>query len=145
MQDGSNDDQQSCQQGGRRDRNDQFYERKGLIEQPRRPKDTGFRTYPEETVRRIVFIRRAQTIGFSLREIEELLELRSEPNTGASDVREQAIAKRDEVKRKIADLQSILTALDNLISACPGQGAIRNCSIIEALELNDRDHGISGK
>ena len=122
-----------------------FYERKGLIEQPRRPKDTGFRTYPEETVRRIVFIRRAQTIGFSLREIEELLELRSEPNTGASDVREQAIAKRDEVKRKIADLRSILTALDNLISACPGQGAIRNCSIIEALELNDRDHGISGK
>ena len=122
-----------------------FYERKGLIEQPRRPKDTGFRTYPEETVRRIVFIRRAQTIGFSLREIEELLELRSEPNTGASDVRAQAIAKRDEVKRKIADLQSVLTALDNLISACAGQGTIRNCSIIEALELNDRNHGSSGK
>ena len=46
-----------------------FYERKGLIEQPRKPQDAGFRVYPEETVHRIRFIRQAQELGFSLREI----------------------------------------------------------------------------
>ena len=119
-----------------------FYERKGLIEQPIKPQYGGFRIYPEETVRRIVFIRQAQAIGFSLREIEELLELRSEPSTDASDVREQALAKRNEVKQKIAHLQNILAALEDLISACPGQGAVRKCSIMEALE---RNVGVQGR
>ena len=49
-----------------------FYERKGLIEQPPKPLDNGFRVYPEETVQRVRFISQAQEIGFSLREIEEL-------------------------------------------------------------------------
>jgi MerR family mercuric resistance operon transcriptional regulator len=111
-----------------------FYERKGLIEQPRKPQDAGFRVYPEETVRRIVFIRQAQAIGFSLREIEELLALRSEPTADASEVRAQALAKRNEVKKKITHLRGILAALDELISACPGKGAVRKCSIMEALE-----------
>ncbi len=56
-----------------------FYERKGLIEQPPKPLDNGFRVYPEETVQRVRFIRQAQEIGFSLREIEELLSLRADP------------------------------------------------------------------
>ena len=118
-----------------------FYERKGLIEQPRKPQDSGFRVYPEETVRRIVFIRQAQAIGFSLREIEELLELRAEPATDASDFRKQALAKRNEVELKVANLQSILKALDELICACPGQGSVRNCSILEALEQNESVQG----
>ncbi len=117
-----------------------FYERKGLIEQPLKPQDTGFRVYPEETIQRIVFIRQAQAIGFSLREIEELLQLRAEPTTDASDVRKQAIAKRNEVERKIAQLQSILAALDELISACPGRGAVGKCSIMEALDHSASDH-----
>ena len=117
-----------------------FYERKGLIEQPLKPQDTGFRVYPEETIQRIVFIRQAQAIGFSLREIEELLQLRAEPTTDASDVRKQAIAKRNEVERKIAQLQSILAALDELISACPGRGVVGKCSIMEALDQSASDH-----
>jgi MerR family mercuric resistance operon transcriptional regulator len=110
-----------------------FYERKGLIEQPPRPLGSGYRVYPEETVQRIRFIRHAQDLGFSLNEIEELLSLRADPSAGSSDVRERAIAKRTEVERKIARLQEIHGALDELISGCPGEGALRHCSIMEAL------------
>ncbi len=110
-----------------------FYERKGLIEQPPKPLNSGFRIYPEGTVERIRFIRQAQEIGFSLSEIDELLSLRADPSADSSDVRARAIAKRDEVERKIAHLRKIHAALDELISACPGQGALRHCSIMETL------------
>ncbi len=110
-----------------------FYERRGLIEQPPKPVGAGFRVYPEETVQRIRFIRQAQEIGFSLREIDELLSLRADPAADSSDVRERAIDKRNEVEQKIAHLRQIHAALEELISACPGKGALRQCSIMEAL------------
>ncbi len=110
-----------------------FYERRGLIEQPAKPVGSGFRVYPEETVQRIRFIREAQEIGFSLRQIDELLSLRADPAADSSDVRERAIDKRDEVEQKIAHLERIHAALEELISACPGKGALRQCSIMEAL------------
>ena len=52
-----------------------FYETEGLIDQPRKPQGGGFRDYPMATVDRIRFVRQAQEIGFSLREISELLSL----------------------------------------------------------------------
>ncbi len=114
-----------------------FYERRGLIPQPPKPGGTGFRVYPEETVRRIRFIRQAQDIGFSLREIDELLSLRADPAADCADVRDQAAAKLAEVARKIARLEEIRGALDELIAACPGRGALRACSIMEALASRD--------
>ncbi len=110
-----------------------FYERRGLIEQPPKPAGSGFRVYPEETIQRIRFVRHAQEIGFSLREIGELLSLRARPTADSSDVRERAIAKRKEVERKIAHLKRIHAALEELISACPGTGALRHCSIMGTL------------
>lgn len=109
-----------------------FYERRGLIAQPRKPA-SGFREYNAETVARIRFIRQAQELGFSLREIEELLNLRADPNADCSEVRVQATTKRDEVEKKIADLKRIRAALDVLITACPGKGAVTTCSILDAL------------
>ncbi len=111
-----------------------FYERKGLIEQPPKPQDAGFRVYSEETVRRIRFIRRAQEIGFSLREIDELLSLRADPATDSAEVRARAEAKLAEVEAKMAQLSDIRAALKDLIAACPGGGALRACSIMEAME-----------
>lgn len=110
-----------------------FYQRRGLIEQPPKPLLGGFRRYPETTVRIIRFIRQAQNAGFSLREIALLLKLRTDPTSDCTDVRAQAIAKRDEVDRKIARLETIRGALEQLISACPGSGPARACSILEAL------------
>ena len=110
-----------------------FYERKGLIDQPSKPLHAGFRIYPDETVRRIQFIRQAQEIGYSLREISELLALKADPSTDCADLRARATTKLDEVDCKIARLKEIRVALTDLIEACPGQGALRACSIMDAL------------
>ncbi len=122
-----------------------FYERRGLIKQPPKPVGSGFRVYPEETVQHIWFIREAQEIGFSLREIDELLALRADPATDSSEVRERAIDKRNEVERKIAHLERIYAALEELISACPGKGALRKCSIMEALISASTREVVSGR
>ncbi len=114
-----------------------FYERKGLIEQPPKPRGTGFRVYPTETVHRIRFIRQAQELGFSLREVQDLLSLRADPESDSADVRERAAAKLAEVKRKITELERIRAALEDLIAACPGRGALRNCSIMETLRAGE--------
>ncbi len=110
-----------------------FYEREGLVKQPQKPATSGFRIYPEETVERIRFIRQAQELGFSLREIRELLGLRADPGADAADVRARATAKLEDVNKKIGQLQQIRKALETLIAACPGHGALRCCSIMEAL------------
>jgi len=118
-----------------------FYERKGLVEQPRRPVlGGGFRSYSEETVERVRFIRQAQEIGFSLKEIKELLSLRVDPDADCGEVRAHARTKLNEVNRKIASLTEMKAALEELIDACPGQGAaLGECSILEALTRNVLD------
>ncbi len=115
-----------------------FYERQGLIGQPSRPIDGGYRSYPSATVGRIRFIRQAQDLGFALKEIDELLSLRADPSTDCADVRARASAKLEDVKVKIARLVAIQSALQDLIGACPGRGpAARCCSILEALETRE--------
>ncbi len=110
-----------------------FYHRKGLIKQPSKPASGGFRVYPLETANRIRFIRQAQELGFSLREVKELLALRANPSSDCAEVRNQAQIKRDEVNRKIGQLKRMRTALDQLIAACPGKGGLQTCSILDAM------------
>ncbi len=117
-----------------------FYERRGLIEQPRKPRGSGFRVYSPEQVKRIKFIRQAQQIGFSLHEIQELLSLRADPAADCSAVRSQAVAKLDEVKRKIDQLHHIGAALEALIAVCPGRGGLQACTILDT--LIDPAHGL---
>ncbi len=116
-----------------------FYERQGLISQPLKPSEGGFRSYSQETVERIWFIRQAKDLGFSLKEIDALLSLRADPTTDCADVRERAQTKLEEVNNKIARLTAIQSALKSLIDACPGQGALRSCSILESLEFCGTD------
>lgn len=111
-----------------------FYERRGLIEQPLKPAGGGPREYDGETVSRIRFVRQAQEIGFSLREIGELLSLRADPNADCADVRNRAIEKRQEVQVKLNQLVQIREALDDLIASCPGGGDVKACTILEAME-----------
>lgn len=108
-----------------------FYERRGLIVQPTRPRDGGYRSYDDGLVERIKFIKQAQELGFSLREIAELLSLRADPDADCSNVRAQAVVKREDVNNKIARLKQIRNALDELISSCPGNGTLGACTIMD--------------
>ncbi len=114
-----------------------FYEREGLIEDPPR-RSSGYRQYPAAAVTRIRFIKRAKALGFSLKEIKELLELRVDPETTCADIRDRASAKIRDIEEKIAALREIKAALERLTAACKGKGPVSECPILEALENRRR-------
>ncbi len=109
-----------------------FYEREGLIsEPPRRP--SGYRDYPLETVARIVFIRRAKDLGFTLKEINELLELRVRPRRNCGQVKQSADAKIADIDGKIASLRRMRRALKDLTKACEERTPTTECPILASL------------
>lgn len=110
-----------------------FYERQGLIEEPPR-RASGYRQYPAGAVARIRFIRKAKELGFSLREIKELLTLRLDPHTTCGDVRKRAEEKLGDIRAKIAALEGMRVALERLAAACDGEASVSDCPILEALE-----------
>jgi|SRR5579875_408700 len=109
-----------------------FYERKGLLPKPPRG-PSGYREYTAEAVSLVKFIKRAQELGFSLREIKELLTLRKVPRATCGDVAIVAQRKIAEIEEKINDLQAMQTALSQLLAECKGVSPITQCPIIEAL------------
>lgn len=110
-----------------------YYERRGLLpEPPRTP--SNYRLYPEDTVRRVRFVKRAQELGFTLKEIEELLSLRASPRSRCADVRRRAQAKMDDIDGKIRALQGMRKALGKLIGECSGKGPVSECPILETLD-----------
>ena len=115
-----------------------FYERRGLIVKPPKSRQGNARQYPLATVKRIQFIRQAQTLGFSLQEIEELLRLKETSTTDCADVQAQASAKLVEVSQKIEQLKAKQHQLRALISACPGEGnTTQCCSILNTIDKGD--------
>jgi len=90
----------------------------------------GFRHYSMETVARLRFIKRAQRLGFTLKEISELLAL---GDGHCADVRELAEQKRRLIDTQIADLSSMRDILDQLVEACRADGGQHSCAIVEAL------------
>lgn len=122
-----------ARQGGVNLESIRFYEREGLLPKPPRTR-SGYRVFTEESVRRVRFIKRAQELGFSLREIKELLALRFEPDTTCADVRERAETKLSDIDQKIRDLTRMKKVLARLTRACPGRGTVNQCPILESLD-----------
>ena len=110
-----------------------YYQRIGLIYEPRKPQH-GYRTYTHEVLAKIIFIKRAQQLGFSLDEIADLLEL---GDGDCSDVRKRAEKKRDKIAKQIKDLQALQTTLDQLINACQSGRDNQKCPIVETLLNSD--------
>jgi Hg(II)-responsive transcriptional regulator len=115
-----------------------FYENQGLLQQPARSA-SGYRRYPHSTVQRLQFIRRAKDLGFSLKEIGELLALHDDEHSDRAQVKALADSKLDEIGRRIRDLQRIQTVLSQLAEECSGAGPISGCPIIDAL-AKDEEH-----
>ena len=112
-----------------------YYERRGLIPKPNRS-SSGYRLYDEAAVRRLGFVRKAQLLGFSLDEIDELLSLRMRPGITCGDIRKRARQKIATVEEKIAELTRIRGALAKLATACRGKGPTSECPILEALDAD---------
>ncbi len=110
-----------------------YYERRALIPKPYR-RESGYREYSEETIKRIQFIKHAKELGFSLKEIHELLSLKLDPKTPCSEVKNRAEAKIADIEEKLKTLQEMKKALVKLTKACSGKGPVIECPILEALE-----------
>ena len=115
-----------------------YYERRGLIPAPAR-RGSGYRDYSDDAVQVVRFIKRAQDLGFSLDEIEQLIGLRGVRQRERHRVRAIAERKIDEIDRKIAHLRSMRQALETLVQSCH-RGTAAECPIIEALvDSHDRE------
>ena len=108
-----------------------YYERTGLLPKAsRRP--SGYRQYDNDTVRLVHFIKHAQELGFTLRDISELIALRKNPKNCAR-AGALALAKVEEIDRRVRRLTSIRKTLAELATACRNGDADHECPIIEAL------------
>jgi len=109
-----------------------YYERRGLLaEPPRTP--SGYRDYPSSTVDLLLFIKRAQELGFTLDEVDELLHLDAGGPDSCDAARGLAERRRTDIKRRIADLQRMYDSLTDLVDTCDLPRADRNCALLDAL------------
>lgn len=108
-----------------------YYERQGLIAEPPR-RASGYREFPPEYVERIRFIKRAQALGFTLREISELLAL-ADGNPACKDIRKFTEEKIKVIKTRIRDLARIKEVLQDLVKQCLSNKKFSGCPIIKSL------------
>ncbi len=107
-----------------------FYERRGLLKQPR--KTGAFRQYPESDIQRIRFIKRCQELGFTLKEAKELLNIRIKSQARCSDVLSKTSQKMQEVEAKIKDLKRIKKSLKSIASCCVEESVLlSDCPILD--------------
>jgi MerR family mercuric resistance operon transcriptional regulator len=118
-----------------------FYEQQGLLPNPPR-KPSGYRVYSPDIIRRVLFIKRAKELGFSLAEISELLSFDESDDATAKDVKGLADKKLIDLKDKIRSLQRMQRALQRLADDCPGSGPKSCCSILGSLADEKRGNGI---
>lgn len=115
-----------------------FYEKKGLIPNPMRS-EAGYRQYPEETIGRILFIKNAQKLGFTLKEIRELLSITLVTKKQCQQVKGEIDHKLIEVDEKIKRLEEISTALKSLRRKCDEGGVDGKCPILKFLYGGDKN------
>ncbi len=108
-----------------------YYEKIGLV--PRVGKNhSGRRTYSEKDVARLKFVQRAQSIGFSLAEIGQLLKLRENPLKSSKAIRAMAQRKCKDMQKQISTLKTVEAELTLLLNLCSGNSD--NCPILDRLD-----------
>ena len=108
-----------------------YYQRRGLIEEPE--KEFGkYRHYPQATIKRIRFIKKAQEVGFTLKDVARLLRLDS--GTACATIREFAAQKVTSIANQISELQRMRTALSRLVRVCDKRKRTGPCPIIEMFQ-----------
>lgn len=116
-----------------------FYERAGLVPDPRRS-PSGYRQYGHEAVRRIHFIKRAKGLGFTLAEVGELLCLRDDPRSSCGDVLDCVHGKIADIDEELGSLERMKAHLIRIAETCPESGPARSCPILAALDAGDEEH-----
>jgi MerR family transcriptional regulator, mercuric resistance operon regulatory protein len=113
-----------------------FYQRKGLLPKPTRPRGE-IAHYTLRDVQRLRFIKAAQRLGFTLAEVVGLLAL--EDGGHCREVRDLAVLKLDDVRQKLAALRNVESALEQLIAGCGTAQRNQSCHLIASLQANAQD------
>ncbi|MCA9239613.1 MAG: MerR family transcriptional regulator [Planctomycetales bacterium] len=109
-----------------------YYERRGLLAPPPRTPG-GYRDFPATAVELLRFIKRAQELGFTLDEVEELLHLDAGGPEACDAARELAQARCADLEARITDLQRMHASLSDLIATCERPTADRDCALLAAI------------
>lgn len=110
-----------------------YYERSGLIK-PSSKSRSGYRIYGKNELNRLRFILHAKRLGFTLREIKELLDLRVDVPSACDNVREKAEEKLKVIKERIASLEDIKDIIEKLVASCRARRPTDGCPILESIE-----------
>ncbi|MGE4107350.1 MAG: heavy metal-responsive transcriptional regulator [Bacteriovoracia bacterium] len=113
-----------------------FYERRGIL-RPTTRQDSGYRVYDTESLKRLHFIRQAKDLGFSLKEIQSLLNLRVRSVGRCDQVRAKAEHKLKDIQQKIAHLKTLERTLKRLISDCENRVVSDCCPIVTRMEVGN--------
>ena len=115
-----------------------YYERRGLLPEPARTA-SGYRRYEPGALARLRFIKRAQGLGFTLHEVEELLALRVRGGATCDAVGRKTRAKIALVRAKLRELEAMEKSLTRLAAACDARRPTGECPILHALEEGEGD------
>lgn len=110
-----------------------YYERRNILV-PLARKDSGYRVYGKEAVKTVRFIKHAQELGFTLEDIEALLDLRANHSSECGRVQARAMEKLSDVESKIARLENIRKSLKSLIMKCRKKRTNTRCPILESFD-----------
>jgi len=112
-----------------------YYERRGLLLPPPRS-GSGYRLYDDAALRRLLFIRHSKELGFTLNEIEGLLELSVEGIEACDSVKEKALGKLRDIENKISTLDSLRAVLKELVASCERRRPTEACPILKSIEID---------
>ena len=110
-----------------------YYERRGLLPEPERTR-SGYRVYTPDAVRVVRFVKRAQQLGFTLDDIEDLLQLAEGGPEPCQEARTMARQRISELQLRINELAAMRDALARLIDTCDQPRAERDCPILHDIE-----------
>jgi Hg(II)-responsive transcriptional regulator len=114
-----------------------YYEKIKLMPEPKRKEFSRYRIYDKNDLARLTFIKRAKELGFTLKEIKELLDLRIESTATCGDVKHLAEHKLTDIEQRIKDLKNIKNVLTKLINQCIREEvSTEECPILEVIETN---------
>ena len=111
-----------------------YYEREGLLPKPHRWRDSNYRDFDDDALTRLRFIRSAKDLGFTLREISELLDLRILPGESCEEVKTLLGQKLADLEIRLADMRRLRRVLIKLQAACRDRKSNQSCPALWAIE-----------
>jgi len=110
-----------------------FYEKNGMLPKPRRDAN-GYRIYLQDDVSKLKFIKKCKALGFTLKEIKELLFLKKNKKESAIIIKDRVENKISEIQEKIISLKKLEESLQTLSGLCIDDCSIGECPILDVMD-----------